>query len=135
MLKIHPYYFAGMERQPRHINAEIRFSPKFAENLIEFVECYSGIGSGMIASRSRKKEVIPARHAVVYILRKYSPMSLWEIGRLANIDHSTVSSTVRIVQDKLQFDRKFRTWYGKLIKELNDSDFSHNVKLCFNESE
>lgn len=135
MLKIHPYYFAGMERQPMYINAEIRFSPNFAQNLIEFIECYSDISHGMIASKSRKTDVVSARHSCVYILKKYSPMSHSEIGRMANIDHSTVTATVKIVENKLRFDKKFKVWYAKLIKELNDSDFSHNVKLCFNESE
>lgn len=60
-----------------------------------------------IISNSRKRTIVEARQVAIYLLNKYTDMSLVGIGRLFNRDHSTVIYSRDTVKDMIDVDHKF----------------------------
>ena len=62
----------------------------------------SGIEKEKILSRSRKKEIVAARFACMYLLRKEAFMTFAAIGRVFDRDHSTAMHALRTVENLLE---------------------------------
>lgn len=57
---------------------------------IEWAVCiYTGIDSATIHSSYRKREVVFARHLIMYFCRKKTNLTLYEIGQHFGYDHTT----------------------------------------------
>ena len=61
----------------------------------------SGIEKEKILSRSRKKEIVAARFACMYLLRKEAFMTFAAIGRLFGRDHTTAIHALSSVENLL----------------------------------
>jgi chromosomal replication initiation ATPase DnaA len=46
-------------------------------------------------------------------------MPLAKIGKLLNRDHSTISYSIRLVDDLLRFDKKFQAVYYPILEKCN----------------
>ena len=62
----------------------------------------SGIEKEKILSRSRKKEIVAARFACMYLLRKEAFMTFAAIGRLFGRDHTTAIHALSSVENLLE---------------------------------
>jgi chromosomal replication initiator protein len=60
-----------------------------------------------IVSKSRKRNVVEPRQIIMYLLTKYTTLSLVSIGRLFNYDHSTVIYSRDTVKDMMDVDALF----------------------------
>lgn len=61
----------------------------------------SGIEKEKILSRSRKKEIVAARFACMYLLRKEAFMTFAAIGRIFGRDHTTAIHALSSVENLL----------------------------------
>lgn len=62
-----------------------------------------------IISKSRRKEFVAARQILMYLLRKYTPLSICQIGRdIGDRDHSTVIHACNMTERRLATDKAFR---------------------------
>ena len=71
------------------------------QNILEFISEHYGVSENSIKSKSRKDEVVKARHAYFYIAYKTSRKGLAEIGRLVNRDHTTVIHGMRKIEGEI----------------------------------
>ena len=71
-----------------------------------------------IKGTKRNKEIAQARHVAVYILRTVTDMSLPNIGKIFNRDHTTVLSSVENVEKRMAQSPVFRAEVEELIKEI-----------------
>ncbi len=71
-----------------------------------------------IVSSRRTKDIANARHITVYIIRTVTEMSLPNIGRLIERDHSTVMSSIETVERRMLQDPVFRTEIEEMCKEI-----------------
>lgn len=62
------------------------------ELIKDTVSAHYGVEKDFMMGKGRKKinKELPARHMLVYILRKYKYMTYQEIGKLLNMCHSNV---------------------------------------------
>jgi len=60
-----------------------------------------------IVSAKRTKDIAQTRHISIYLIRKITDMSLPNIGKIFNRDHSTIISSIETVEKKLQTDSMF----------------------------
>jgi len=73
----------------------------------------TGVTSDAIVSRTRKKDVMAARHLFLYVARQRSKLSMARIGRLfSGRDHSTLINSIARVESRM--DR-----YAHLIERVN----------------
>lgn len=62
-----------------------------------------------ITSKSRRKEIVAPRQILMYLLKKYTPLSISQIGRdIGGRDHSTVIHACNMTERRLAIDKAFR---------------------------
>ena len=71
-----------------------------------------------ILSSKRTKDIANARHITVYVIRTATDMSLPNIGRIIDRDHSTVMSSIETVERRMAQDPVFRAEVDELVKEV-----------------
>ena len=74
-----------------------------------------------IVSSKRTKEIANARHITVYIIRQITDMSLPNIGKIIERDHSTVMSSLETIEKRMVQNPVFRTEMEEMIKEIKGS--------------
>lgn len=75
---------------------------------------YYRVNEAQITSSSRKHEVVVPRMVGMFLMRRYSPLSLLRIGHVFDRDHTTVMHAFKKVCDRMSYDEEFE----KEIKHL-----------------
>ena len=75
-----------------------------------------------IIGARRTKEVAAARHITIYLIRTITEMSLQNIGKIFNRDHSTVLSSIEAAEKKLRLDPMLEIEVKDMIKEVTDKN-------------
>ncbi len=90
------------------------------KRLIEVVTNVCGVDWHRIVGRTRKVEVIIARHLYCYISRIEFGCTFKAIGRTINRDHTSAIHSVNVVVDMLQTkEAMFVLPYEEIIERLN----------------
>jgi len=78
---------------------------------IQDVVCnYFNVEMKLIHSKSRKREIVQARHVTMFLSKKYTDFSYSHIGNMVGKrDHATVLHACKTVQDSLDIDKTFRS--------------------------
>ncbi len=71
-----------------------------------------------IVSSKRTKDIANARHVTVYIIRSVTDMSLPNIGKIIDRDHSTIMSSIESVEKRMAQDPVFRAEIEEMVKEI-----------------
>jgi chromosomal replication initiator protein len=71
-----------------------------------------------IVGARRTKEIAAARHKAIYLVRTITEMSLPNIGKIFNRDHSTIMSSIEAVEKKLITDAILSVEIDDMIKEV-----------------
>ncbi len=74
-----------------------------------------------LTSPRRTPDIIRARHLAIYLARELTDLTLAEIGRQFNRDHSTILHAIRSVGRKLEFDLDFRQMIEQVRNDLNNN--------------
>ncbi len=71
-----------------------------------------------IVGPKRTKDIAMARHITVYVIRSVTDMSLPNIGKIIDRDHSTVMSSIETVEKRMLQDPVFRSEIEDMVKEI-----------------
>ncbi|MBQ8398128.1 MAG: chromosomal replication initiator protein DnaA [Clostridia bacterium] len=77
-----------------------------------------GVTRSDLESTSRKKELAQPRHLCIYLIREVTGMSLPQIGKIFNRDHSTVINSVNAIEKKFRESHAFEVEVKEMIKEF-----------------
>ena len=83
------------------------------ENILSQVAKKMNIAKELICSDSRKAEIIKARHFYCKLAALKTKKSYNLIGRLVNIDHSTVTAIIKKINKKEKLSRDFKKLFGE----------------------
>ncbi len=72
--------------------------------LIEAVEHYYGVPHAAIISSTRTKDVVRARHMVMYLLTEDAGLTREAVANITSKDHSTVIFGIRAIAAELEND-------------------------------
>lgn len=93
----------------------------FAPKLVELV---SDIFNEDILTKSRKLNIVFARKAAAYILKKYTHLSLKEIAPFIGVnDHTTVLYNIKTAIDLMETEN----WYKLKIQEVEEHIKDYNT--------
>lgn len=92
------------------------------ETLLKLVSKVTEIPVEDIKSKSRKREIVTARHTFCYACQKMphlfsKPVSLVSIGDIINRGHATVIYSVKQFESFLEHEKEIQDIYRKLQKE------------------
>ncbi|MBQ8345255.1 MAG: chromosomal replication initiator protein DnaA [Clostridia bacterium] len=76
------------------------------------------VGKEELLGNKRTREIANARHLTIYLIRNITEMSLPNIGKIFNRDHSTIISSCAIIEKKLNLDSMFKIELDDLIQEI-----------------
>ncbi len=89
------------------------------EYIIRVVCEYFKISIELIGSKTRKREVVQARHVVMHFAKKYTKHSLAQIGeKCGGRDHATVLHALRTVDNIQETDKEFRKHLENIEKNF-----------------
>lgn len=114
-----PYIYTGLMPQDRRSFYRKMIEPK-ENQIIQIVEKHTGISKDLMSGRSHLQEIVMARHLAMLLIRERIKLSLKEIARIFNRDHSTVLSSIKSAENRIEFDADFRNIYNKVIKDLEE---------------
>lgn len=77
-----------------------------------------GVSVEDIKSKKKTENIANARHIAVYIIRKETELSLKEIGRIFNRDHTTVMASLNKVEINLKTVKNAKSDMVALLKEI-----------------
>lgn len=75
------------------------------DEIIEETAKYYGYTPQELKGLSRTKEINLARQISIYLIRHITSLSLKEIGRVFNRDHSTIMNAIQNIEKKMKTDR------------------------------
>ena len=71
------------------------------DRILEKVAKKYGVSTEDIRGSKRTKEIAWARHISIYLIRKLTDMSLPQIGKIFNRDHTTVINSLKTIEKEL----------------------------------
>ena len=77
-----------------------------------------GVSVEDIKSKKKTDSIANARHTSIYIIRKLTDLSLKEIGKIFERDHSTIISSINKIEINIKTIRNYESDMDKLIKEI-----------------
>ena len=104
----------------RVISQTVRLEKKqiTLEKIQDVVCNYFNIDMDSVHSKSRKREIVQARHVTMFLSKKYTDFSYSHIGNMiGKRDHATVLHACKTIQDSLDIDKSFQLAM-KNIEEL-----------------
>ncbi len=96
----------------RVMEQSIKFERKriTVQKIQDTVSDYFNVKKELIQSASRKREIVQARHVTMYFIKKYTELSLSQIGsQVGNRNHATVLHACNTVQNYSDVDKGFRS--------------------------
>ena len=89
------------------------------ENILNLVIGTFGVDMKSINSKSRKREIVLARQAAMYLCKQYTTQSVSRIGTVVGgRDHATVLHAIKNVEDLLKTDPEFKKKFDTVEAEL-----------------
>lgn len=99
------YAIPGLENQIKGASPSV--INKVCQIEDEVSQCF-GISPSAMKTKSRIRNVCDARHISMFLIRKFTSLSMVETGRRFKRDHSSVSIAVKHVRDLIQTDEAIR---------------------------
>jgi len=99
--------------------ADNLFNKTLPERIIQTVSEYHKVSVADMKSKRKKEEIVEVRQIAMYFLRKYTRLSLKNIGsHFGNRDHSTVIHSLKKVQDLAEVEKYYKKELDILEKKL-----------------
>lgn len=86
--------------------------------IIELITRMTLISIRELQSKTRKREVAEARQIAMYFIKKYTKISLIEIGKIFNRDHSTVIYSIKNIESLKDSDKNINYLVTKLKNNI-----------------
>lgn len=107
-VKVSPYVFPGLEKKELN-HHEVNF----------IVSKHFEVPFDDLFLRCRKREIVDARKAGMYIMRKYTTKTLKDIADAYNLNHATASyASTKSVPNLIDTDWEYRMKMEKCEKEV-----------------
>ncbi|MCD7712315.1 MAG: chromosomal replication initiator protein DnaA [Firmicutes bacterium] len=88
------------------------------ERVLSEVSSRYGVESKDIIGKSRMKNISWARHIAVYVLRKKTDLSLPAIGKIFGRDHSTIVSSIGVIDREIESNPAFAVEINDLLNDI-----------------
>ena len=90
------------------LESKNKYSLELASFIIKAVGMYYKLEKEYHLKKTRAREIVQARQMSMYMIRKYTDMSLKQVAALFNQDHATVIHGVTKINDYCSYDKNTR---------------------------
>ena len=88
--------------------------------IIKILMRYYNLSKTDLLSKSRSSELVKYRQIGMYLMRKYTKMSLARIGKIFDRDHSTVICSIKKVEIYYEIEKKYKYELDELMQVLEN---------------
>lgn len=89
-----------------------------SEKIVSCIAEYFGISKEDIRSEKRHKEIAYPRHICVFLLRNHTNLSLIDIGKVINRDHTTVMSSFEKIKKEMENNKELERSVTEIIRKI-----------------
>lgn len=86
--------------------------------ILKYVSQKYGIPEEDIKSSKRSKDIANARHISIHLIRRLLDMPLASIGKFFNRDHTTIMSSLDVIDKQLKASPAFENTIGEMVREI-----------------
>jgi len=113
----------------KSINGEVEsLNEKITNNMMKVICTLTLFDWDQLKSKCRKRELNDVRQIAMWIIRKGTSMSFYDVGKVFNRHHATVLHAVRNVEGLIQTDNMYRASVEQILNHLD----YENLNKAFN---
>ena len=90
------------------------------DKIFAAIEKKYDVSKSELTGNSRVKNVAQARHVAIYLIKTITDISYPSIGKLFNRNHSTIISSVDVIEKKIASSPAMEIEINDLIKEIKE---------------
>jgi chromosomal replication initiator protein len=98
---VNAYALPGLKGEYKFINAKREYK---SEYIVMRTTGYYGETLENVLKKGREREMVTIRHVICFLLRRYTSLSLKEVGNIFDQDHTTIMNAVRNISNLIQTD-------------------------------
>ena len=109
----------------KSINGEVESLNEKLTNQIMSVVCKTThIDWSELKSKCRKREINDVRQTAMWMIRKGTSMSFYDVGKVFNRHHSTVLHAVKAVENMIETDNMYRGHVEQILNNIDSPDIT-----------
>jgi chromosomal replication initiation ATPase DnaA len=113
----------------KSINGEVEsLNEKITNNIMKVICTLTLLDWDQLKSKCRKRELNDVRQIAMWIIRKGTSMSFYDVGKVFNRHHATVLHAVKNVEGLIQTDNMYRASVEQILNHLD----YENLNKAFN---
>jgi len=113
----------------KSINGEVEsLNEKLTNEMMKVICNLTLIDWDQMKGKCRKRELNDVRQIAMWIIRKGTSMSFYDVGKVFNRHHATVLHAVKSVENMIQTDNKYRADVEQILNHLD----YENLNRAFN---
>jgi chromosomal replication initiator protein len=113
----------------KSINGEVEsLNEKLTNQMMKVICTLTKVEWSEMKGKCRKRELNDVRQTAMWIIRKGTSMSFYDVGKVFNRHHATILHAVKNVEDLIQTDSMYRSSVEQIINHLD----YENLNKAFN---
>ena len=107
------------------INGEVEsLNEKLTNNMMSVICNLTKMDWSEMKGKCRKRELNDIRQTAMWIIRKGTSMSFYDVGKVFNRHHATVLHAVKHVEALIQTDRMYRGHVEQILNHIDSPDIN-----------
>jgi chromosomal replication initiation ATPase DnaA len=109
----------------KSINGELEsLNEKLTNDMMKVICNLTLIDWDQMKGKCRKRELNDVRQIAMWIIRKGTSMSFYDVGKVFNRHHATVLHAVKSVENMIQTDNKYRADVEQILNHIDSPDIN-----------
>jgi chromosomal replication initiator protein len=107
------------------INGEVEsINEKLTNDMMKVICNLTQVDWSEMKGKCRKRELNDIRQTAMWIIRKGTSMSFYDVGKVFNRHHATVLHAVKHVEALIQTDRMYRAGVEQILNHIDNQDLN-----------
>ena len=109
----------------KSINGEVEsINEKLTNDMMKIICTLTQVDWSEMKGKCRKRELNDIRQTAMWIIRKGTSMSFYDVGKVFNRHHATVLHAVKHVEALIQTDRMYRGHVEQILNHIDSQDLN-----------
>ena len=109
----------------KSINGEVEsLNEKLTNDMMKIICKLTLVDWEQLKTKCRKRELNDIRQTAMWIIRKGTSMSFYDVGKIFNRHHATVLHAVRNVENMIETDNMYRAGVEQILNHIDNQDLN-----------
>ena len=109
----------------KSINGEVEsLNEKLTNDMMKIICKLTLVDWEQLKTKCRKRELNDVRQTAMWIIRKGTSMSFYDVGKIFNRHHATVLHAVRNVENMIETDNMYRAGVEQILNHIDNQDLN-----------